>query len=74
MIAFDPSSRISVVLQNSPPDTSDRIGFYPSIISDITASSDELLSGESTRSFMQAQWRMASENMLGLGIISNGWA
>ena len=66
MIAFAPSSRISVVLQNSPPDTSDRIGFYPSIISDIT--------GESTRSFMQAQWRMASENMLGLGIISNGWA
>ena len=73
MLCFDPSAQLGLVIQNSPPDTSDYISYVPSIVNDVTAATDELLSAESTRSFMQAQWRMASENILGLGIIANGW-
>ena len=35
---------------------------------------DTLLAEESAKSFMQSQWRNASANMAGIGVIASGWA
>lgn len=74
MMYFEPMSGLALVAQNTPPDTTDVISYPPSIISDGTASADQLLSKESTQSFMQMQFRMAASNMLGLGAVTSGWA
>ncbi|SDF93134.1 hypothetical protein [Desulfovibrio legallii] len=74
MTVFVPMTGLTLVLQNTPPDSTEVIGFYPSIISDSTAAADQLLSQDSAASFMQTQWRMAAANMLGIGIIAGGWA
>ena len=74
MMYFEPMSGIAVVVQNTPPDTTDVISYAPSVINDGTAASDQLLSAESAQSFMQMQFRMAAANILGLGAVTSGWA
>ena len=74
MMYFEPMSGIAVVVQNTPPDTTDVISYAPSVINDGTAAADQLLSAESAQSFMQMQFRMAAANNLGLGAVTSGWA
>ena len=74
MMYFEPMSGLAVVVQNTPPDTTDLITYPPSVISDSTAAADQLLSAESAQSFMQTQFRMAAANILGLGAVTSGWA
>ncbi|OXS28029.1 MAG: hypothetical protein BCS36_01495 [Desulfovibrio sp. MES5] len=74
MMYFEPMSGLAVVVQNTPPDTTDVITYTPSVINDSTAAADQLLSAESAQSFMQTQFRMAAENILGLGVVTSGWA
>ena len=51
MTVFVPMTGLTLVLQNTPPDSTEVIGFYPSIINDSTAAADELLSQDSATSF-----------------------
>lgn len=74
MMYFEPMSGLALVAQNTPPDTTDFIIYPPSVISDATAAADQLLSAESAQSFMQTQFRMAAANILGLGVVTSGWA
>ena len=74
MIYFEPLSGVSLILQRTPPEITGLIGFQPSVISDGTAATDQLISSESVQSFMQSQWRMAAANMAGVGAITAGWA
>ncbi|MBB5144006.1 hypothetical protein [Desulfovibrio intestinalis] len=74
MMYFEPMSGLAVVVQNTPPDTTDVTSYAPSVIIDGTAAADQLLSEESAQSFMQTQFRMATANMLGLGAVTSGWA
>ena len=50
MTVFVPMTGLTLVLQNTPPDSTEVIGFYPSIISDSTAAADQLLSQDSAAS------------------------
>ncbi|MDD4702501.1 MAG: hypothetical protein PHI96_09795 [Desulfovibrio sp.] len=74
MLYFAPMSGLTVVVQNTPPDTTDIISYPPSVMGDGTAAADQLLSQESAQSFMQMQFRMAAANILGLGAVTSGWA
>lgn len=74
MTYYDPVTGLTVVLLPGMPGNPDAISYYPSIVSDGTAAADTLLSEESAKSFMQSQWRNASANMAGIGVIASGWA
>ena len=74
MTYFQPLSGLTLIVQNTPPDTTDVITYVPSVLNDITAAIDQLESADSASSFMQTQWRMAAANMLGIGAGVGGWA
>lgn len=74
MTYFQPLSGLTLIVQNTPPDTTDVITYVPSVLNDITAAIDQLESADSAGSFMQTQWRMAAANMLGIGAVVGGWA
>ncbi|CAK7009898.1 MULTISPECIES: hypothetical protein [unclassified Desulfovibrio] len=74
MTYFQPLSGLTLIVQNTPPDTTDVITYVPSVLNDITAAIDQLESADSASSFMQTQWRMAAANMLGIGAVVGGWA
>ena len=74
MIVYDPMSQISVVVQNTPPDTTDVLTWPPSVLGDPLAAASQLADADSAASFMQTQWRMAASNMLGIGAVASGWA
>lgn len=69
MIAFDPGWGGQDVIQDSAPADGMAIIFQPSIANDSLGAIPQLESESSTRSFMQAQYRMAAENMLDGGLI-----
>lgn len=59
---------------NSPPGDPFEISYTPSIAGDSIASIDQLISEESVQSFMQAQFREATMNLAGFGLIAEGIA
>lgn len=72
MIAFEPYSIGGLsVAQDSAPYDALTISFAPSVDVDSTAAAQEFMDMSSVRSFMQDQWRAASENMIGLGSVMN---
>ena len=74
MTYYDPASGLSVIVLPGSPGNPDFITYYPSIINDSTAAAEALLAEESAKSFMQTQWRLSAENLLGLGAVASGWA
>ena len=74
MTQYDPVSGLTLIILPGMPDDPGFITYYPSILSDGTAAADALLQEESAKSFMQTQWRLSAENLLGLGAVASGWA
>ncbi|MBQ9453227.1 MAG: hypothetical protein IJU65_08065 [Desulfovibrio sp.] len=74
MTYFEPMSGVTLYVTPNAGDDSGFITYYPSIMSDITAATEQLMSQDSCTSFNQTQFRMAAENMIGLGAIASDWA
>lgn len=55
---------------DTPPADGISISYLPSLVHDVTAGQEQLESRESVHSFMQTQFRMATENMIGNGLIA----
>lgn len=68
MIAFDPHWGGLDYVQDTPPGDGMGIAFYPSIVHDVTAGQLQLESESSVLSFMQLQFRAATENMYDSGL------
>ena len=73
MTVFDPISQGINVLQDTPPIDALVISYMPSEFSDMVANAAQILDDASTRSFMQDQWRMVTENMYDLGNVVSLW-
>lgn len=71
MIALNPAWGGQDVIQDSAPADGMAITFLPSIINDALGAIPQLESEASTRSFMQDQFRAASENMRESGLLYN---
>ena len=69
MIAFNPFWGGQDVIQDTPPYDGLGIHFLPSIAGDILGSVPQRESEASAQSFMQDQFRAATENMAGAGLI-----
>lgn len=69
MISFNPTWGGQDVIQDTAPADGMCIYFLPSEVNDVVAGALQLDSAESARSFMQAQFRAATENMYGVGVI-----
>ena len=74
MTYYELGSGLTLVVLPGMPDNPGFITYYPSILDDSTASADALLQEDSAKSFMQTQWRLSAENLLGMGAIASGWA
>ena len=74
MTYFEPMSGVTLYVTPNAGDESGFITYYPSIMSDVTAAADQLMAADSCESFNQTQFRMATENMIGLGAIASDWA
>lgn len=72
MISFDPSWGGLDYIQDTPPEDGMAIVFLPSIANDALAGQLQAESESSARSFMQAQFRAAAENMRDSGLVFNG--
>ena len=68
MIVFDPHWGGLDYMQDTPPDDGMAIAFFPSVANDATAGQLQLESEASVKSFMQAQFRIVTENMHGAGL------
>lgn len=68
MIMFDPGWGGLDYIQDTPPQDGMAIVFLPSLANDAIAGQLQLESEESTRSFMQSQFRAAAENMYESGL------
>ena len=71
MIGFDPYWGGLDYSFDTPEADGLAISYLPSIVSDGLAGQLQLGSEESVHSFMQAQFRMATENMLSQGLVAN---
>ena len=69
MISFNPYWGGLDYMQDTPPQDGMAIAFFPSIASDVTAGQLQLDSESSVKSFMQAQFRIVSENTHGYGLL-----
>lgn len=70
MIGFDPYWGGLDYTFDSPPADGCGISYLPSLAHDALAGQLQLGDEESVHSFMQTQFRMATENMLGYGLIA----
>lgn len=71
MIGFDPYWGGLDYAFDTPPQDGFSISFTPSLAHDALAGQLQLGDEESVHSFMQTQFRMATENMLGYGLVAN---
>lgn len=69
MIAFNPWWGGIDIVQDTPPYDRLSIDYVPSIANDQTAASGQMMYMESTKSFMQTQFRQIAENMRDAGLI-----
>lgn len=69
MIFFNPGWGGLDVVQDTPPADGMAITYLPSIVNDALAGQLQYDSQESTRSFMQEQFRAAAENMYESGLV-----
>lgn len=69
MLSFDPLWGGQNIIQDTPPGDALGIVFLPSIVGDVLGAIPQLESEESSRSFMQTQFRVAAENMNDAGLI-----
>lgn len=74
MTFFVPMSGITLELANDTYSNPEPVTYVPSIMGDVTASADYLLCRDSCQSFNDTQFRMAAENMIGLGAVASFWA
>lgn len=70
MISFDPYWGGLDYTFDTPPGDGLAITYLPSLAHDITAGQLQLESEESVHSFMQTQFRMSAENMIGTGLVA----
>lgn len=71
MITFDPYWGGLDYSFDTPSEDGFAISYYPSIANDVLGAIPQLDSEESVHSFMQTQFRLATENMLGYGLVAN---
>lgn len=71
MIGFDPYWGGLDYMFDTPPEDGLGITFLPSLAHDPLAGALQLDSEESVHSFMQTQFRMATENMMGYGLVTS---
>lgn len=71
MIGFDPYWGGLDYAFDTPPEDGFSIAYFPSIANDSLAGQLQLEAEESVHSFMQTQFRMATENMLGYGLVAS---
>lgn len=69
MIAFNPDWGGQETIQDTPPYDGMVIHFLPSAVSDVLGSVPQLEAESSVKSFMQAQYRAAAENMRDSGLV-----
>ncbi len=71
MIVFDPHWGGLDYAFDTPAEDGFSITYLPSLANDALAGQLQLESEESVHSFMQAQFRMATENMMGYGLVAS---
>lgn len=69
MLFFNPDWGGLEYVQDTPPPDSMSIAFLPSVANDSAAAQLQMDAQESTRSFMQSQFRAATENMYESGLV-----
>lgn len=74
MTYFEPMSGITLEMVSSAVSGGEGITHLPSIMNDVTAAVEYLMSRDSCQSFNESQFRMSAENMLGLGAVASEWA
>lgn len=71
MIGLDPYWGGLDYTFDTPPEDGFGISYLPSLANDALAGQLQLESEESVHSFMQIQFRMATENMMGYGLVAS---
>lgn len=74
MTTFDPVWGGLDYVQDTAPYDGMGISFLPSVVNDALAAQSQTDSEASVRSFMQAQYRAAAENLMETGLIFAGGA
>lgn len=69
MHSFDPNSGRTIVVLDTPPEDTMAIYFSSADFDDQIAAEGQHIDSSSTRSFMQDEFRLATENMLESGTV-----